>query len=471
MSRYARLSPFDLMYLRDETDDWPCHFGGLAVADAGPLLDASGTLRLDEIRSRLERRLDHVPDLRHRLYMPGRLRGGPLWIDDPSFEISKHILEVAVPAPGGEAELLRTATEVYAQLLDRRRPLWELWFLTGLAAGRVGVLLKLHHALADGNAAVAIMGSLFDTAADAADPTPSPWRPGGRPLESDLLVDSTVDRLRSVSRVLAALARPRRLIGALRVFFLVARRSVGSRGAPGTSLNPVVRHGRRVGVMRLDLDAIKVAGHAHDGTVNDVVLDLWAGGLRALLASRGERVDGIDLVTAQAVSTRSAGDTEIDNQAGTAVFPLPIREDDPSRRLDLVVDTTRKVKARFQPAAIMGALVAMSGTPLGRYLNRHQRAVNVLSTNVVGPRQPMYLLGAPVLEILPIIQLVGNVALTLAAFSYAGRMSLVVTADATGFPDLDVLMAGMERDWRALASGAAATTVLEPGRDAELAPA
>ena len=459
MSRYARLSAFDRMYLRDETPDWPCHFGGLAVVEGQVLLDASGALRLEEVRARLDRRMARVPDLRRRLYLPGRLRGGPLWVDDRRFAIEHHVRQAGVASPGGEAELLETATRVYAGLLDRTRPLWELWFLTGLADGRVGVLLKLHHAVADGNAAVAIMGSLFDTAPDSPDPDRVPWRPGRVPSESALLVANVTDTLRSLRGAAARLAHPRRLAASARVFALVARRSLGSRGAPGTSLNRPVRAGRRIGVLRLDLAAVKEAGHAREGTVNDVVLDLWSGGLRRLLESRCEPVAGVDLITAQAVSTRSADDDAVDNQAGTVVFPLPVREADVHRRLDLIVDTTRRVKAGHRPAAIMGALVALSGTPVGRYLNLHQRATNVIATNVVGPPVPMYLLGAPILEILPIIQLVGNIGLTLCAFSYAGRLSLVVTADATGFSDLDVLIDGMERDWRELAGGRVAEPV------------
>lgn len=462
MSRYARLTAFDRMYLGDETPDWPCHFGGFAIVEGDRLLDASGLLPLAGIRSRIERRLGRVPDLRRRLYVPGRFRGGPLWVDDRSFDIARHVHEASVPSPGGDAELLDAATAIYGRLLDRARPLWELWFLTGLSDGRVGVLLKLHHAVADGNAAVAVMGSLFDTSPDAPDPAPEPWKPLRPPAESALLVDHVSDRLRALARALALVAHPRRFVGALRVFGLVARRSIGGKGAPGTSLNAVVRAGRRIGILRLDLAAVKDAGHAHEGTVNDVVLDLWAGGLRALLASRGERVDGLDLVAAQAVSTRRAGDAAIDNQAGTAVFPLPVGEADPARRLDRVIATTRGVKAAHRPAAIMGALVAISATPLGRYLNRHQRAVNVLVTNVVGPPVPMYLLGARVVEIVPIIQLVGNIALTLAAFSYAGRISLVVTADRTAFPDLDVLMGGMESDWQVLTSERVAEPPPEP---------
>ncbi len=449
-ARITRLTSFDRMYLRDEAPAWPCHFGGLAVVEGGSLLDASGRLRLDEIRARLDRRLALVPDLRQRLHVPRRLRGGPLWVDDDRFAIEHHVHEATIDAPGGDPQVLEAAARVYAGLLDRTHPLWELWFLTGLSDGRVGVLFKLHHAVADGNAAVAVMGSLFDLDPDAADPVPVPWTAAPVPRDSALVADNLAARVRSLGRLSAALTHPLRILEAARVLLMVTRRMVGQKGAPRTSLNQVVQVGRRIRFLRVDLEAMKAAGHLHAGTVNDVLLDLWAGGLRRLLVSRGEAVAGVELVTAQAVSTRSATDGSIDNQAGTIVMRLPTWEADVARRLDLIVHTTRTAKAGQRSAAIADVVAGLSATPIAQYFNLHQRAVNVIVTNVVGPPVPMFIFGARILEILPIIQLVGNVGLTLCAFSYAGEVFLVVTADAAGFPDVDVLMDGMERDWLAL---------------------
>lgn len=447
----ARLSPFALMYLRVENPAWPCHFGGLAVVEGEALLDESGKLRLQEIQDRLSWRLARVPELRRRVHVPGPLEGKPLWVDDQRFAIEHHVHETAVRSPGGDAQLLGAAARVYEGLLNRRRPLWELWFLTGLSDGRVGVLLKLHHAVADGMAAVAIMGSLFDIEPDAHDPLPAPWRPEPVPWRGSLLADNLSTKARTLGRGAATLAHPARLMSGARVIALVVRRSLGHQGAPRTSLNRPVRVGRRIGFLRLDLAAMKQAAHAHDGKLNDVVLDLWAGGLRRLLVSRGEPIAGVELTASQAVSLRSCAEPgTVDNQVGTIVLPLPVWEPDAQRRLDLLVDTTRTTKTRQRPAAIMNAVVGVSATPIGRYFTLHQRACNVLVTNVPGPPVPMYILGARILDVLPIIELVGNIGLTLCAFSYAGQISLVVTADADAFPDLNVLMAGMERDWYAL---------------------
>ena len=149
-SRSRRLTSLDLMFLRFESPAWPCHFAGLAVVDGKALVDEAGRLRLAELTDRTSRRLASVPELRRRLHFPGILRGGPLWVDDDRFDIRNHIHQAAAEPPGGDAELLELAARLDERQLDRARPLWELWFLTGLRDGRVGVLLKLHHCVADG---------------------------------------------------------------------------------------------------------------------------------------------------------------------------------------------------------------------------------------------------------------------------------------------------------------------------------
>lgn len=451
-SRFDRLTSVDLMFLRLETEAWPCHFGGLAVLEGKALLDTSGQLRLGEIRDHMNRRMARVPDLRRRVHLPGFLRGRPLWVDDDHFDIAHHVHQTAIQPPGGDVELLEAAAEVYGSLLDRGRPLWELWFLTGATDGRVGVLLKLHHSMADGLAAVRIVGSLFDLEPDAPEPMSARWSAEPAPRSWPLFVDNFSVKIRAVGLALAGLANhPLQSANRARTFARMTRRYFAKSAAPPSSLNQPVQEGRRVRFLPLDLAAMKEAAHAQEGKINDVVLALWAGGLRNLLMSRGESVAGVELITGMAVSLRSATETgTIDNRVGTVVLPLPVWEAEIQRRLDLIVSRTRKTKAEQTPAAIMGYLAGLAATPIGRYYSAHQHASNVIATNVIGPPIPVYMLGARILEILPIIELVGNIGLTLCAFSYTGQIFLVVTADARAFPDLEVLMAGMEQDWQTL---------------------
>jgi diacylglycerol O-acyltransferase / wax synthase len=450
-SRLTRLSSLDRMFLHLETRDWPGHFGGLAVLEENALLDGSGRLRLPEIQERIERRLSHVPQLRRRLHFPGPLGGKPLWVDDHRFDISHHVHEAAVEAPGDDPELLDAATRLYGRVLDRRRPLWELWFLTGVSGGRVGVLLKLHHAVADGMAAVAVLGSLLDLQPDAPDPPRAPWAPEPVPETLSLVADNLSGKVRTLGSAAAMLAHPLRLAEGARARVRAAREPLRRADALRTSINQVVRSRRRLGFLRMDLGAMKSAAHVHGAKVNDVVLNVWSGGLRALMLHRNEPTSGIELITNMPVSLRRAGGGEtIGNEWGAVAVPLPVWEPDALRRLDLIAETTRMVKTEQEPALTAGFLAVMSAMPLAKYFSAHQHSVNVRVSNVIGPPVPVYALGARVLDVLPIMRLFGNVGLVVCAFSYAGQISLVVTADASAFPDLDVLMKGMERDWHAL---------------------
>ena len=451
VGRFARLSTLDLMFLRVESAAWPCHFGGLAILDGSALVDTSGRLRLGEIAEELNRRLAHVPQFRRRVYLPGPLQGKALWVDDDRFDIHHHVRERTVDPPGGDTQLLDVAAGICDDLLDRTRPLWELWFLTGLSGGRVGVLLKLHHSLADGMAALMLMASLLDAEPGATAPAVKPWAPEPMPKGSQLLLDNLLTKMTQAQRAALALAHPVRLATDLHVLAGVARRALSPARAPRTSLNRRVQTGRRIRFLRLNLTAVRHAAHARHGTINDVVLTLWTGGLRHLLASRAEPVQRLELVTTVPTSSRSASDMgAVDNEFGAITLPLPVWEADAERRLDLIAARTREAKAEQHPAAAMGLLARLSATPLGGYLAGHQHAVNVEVTNVTGPPVPVYLFGVPVLAILPIVGPVGNMGPVLCAFSYAGQLFLVVTADSHGFPDLDVLMAGMEADGRAL---------------------
>jgi diacylglycerol O-acyltransferase len=453
-SRYQRLTSTDLLFLRLETEAWPCHFGGLAILEGTKLLDDAGELRFEEIRDRLDLRLARVSDLRQRVHVPKPLGGRPIWVDDVQFDIRRHVHQTTVPFPGGDAELVEKATGLYNRLLDRRRPLWELWLLTGLNDGRVGVLLKLHHAVSDGLGAMAIMGSLFDFEPDAPEPAAVRWVPEAAPGTWFLLLDSLSSKARNLGRAVAKLAHPSQAARGVRAFANMTRGYFGKRAAQGSSLNQPVQAGRLIRRLRLDLATMKQVAHTHGGKVNDIVLTLWTGGLRHLLESRGEPVAGVELITGMATTLRSETDSgTIDNRVGTMVLPLAVQEPVVQDRLDRIVRTTLQAKEMQRPAATMGYLAGLAATPIGKYFTAHQHASNTIVTNVIGPPVPVYLLGARVIEILPIIELVGNIGLTLAAFSYDGQMFMVVTADAEGFPDIEALMDGMEQDWHVLTAG------------------
>ena len=144
-------------------------------------MDAEGDLRLDELRAVIESRLHLVPRLRQRPRSGFFSQAPPTWSDDPTFDIAHHVRQVKVPAPGNDAELRRVCGELLAEPLPADRPLWELAFLTGLDDGRVALVEKLHHAVADGVAAAELATVLLDLEPTVPHSEPLSWQPAPAP--------------------------------------------------------------------------------------------------------------------------------------------------------------------------------------------------------------------------------------------------------------------------------------------------
>ena len=445
-----RLTAADVSNLRWETPAAPMHIGALLIVEAAPLLDSTGELRLEEIRRRLELRLSRVPALRRKLLRTGPLQGRPIWIDDSSFDITQHVRSVSLRPASDDTELLRTVERLIAAPLARARPLWEMWFLTGVVGGRLGVLFKLHHAVADGLAAVVILSSLFDADAQAPDPAPAPWSSEPPPLPWSLLKDNASRKLASAGGAARVLAHPLHAGATAWALGSEVRRGLRSPAAPRTSINRPVGAGRHVRFARFDLAAIRARAHAAGGKVNDVVLDLVAGGVRELLLERGEPAAGIQLIASVPVALRTSVQAEsLGNAVGVATVPLDL-DANAGPRLESIVAATRRAKAEQRPAHIQALMAWLATTPVAQAFITRQRLVNLFVTNVPGPPIPIYLLGARVLDVVPIVSPAGNVTTAFCAFSYAGCLYLVATVDASGFPDVDRLMEGATRAWRDL---------------------
>lgn len=431
----------------------PAFIAAVLIVEAGPLLDAGGRLRQAEIRGRMERRLSRLPQLKRHAHFPGPWQGRPVWVDDAEFAIERHVRGGTVDPPGDEGELLAAAERILCEPLDRAHPPWEIWFLTGLADGRLAVLLKLHHAIADGLGAVAIASVLCDLTPDALDPPPLPWMPASPPSRRALLADNLASKASALGSALRLLIHPRRLASLASGL----RRTIAmSSQAPATSFNlPVpVGSSSQVRVLHTELEEVRAIAHAAGAKVNDVLLDVAAGGLRELLLGRGDSVDGIRLAAMVLVARRPLGEAgELGNRAGFIVVPLPVGEPDAGRRLRWIAAATQRAKAeqRANYSQAVGALSVVSSR-LFPALMAHQRFINLIETNVPGPTLPVYILGARVLDVIPLVGglLGGNVTVCFCALSYAGRLNLTVIADATIIPDVDLVLSGMESTWHAL---------------------
>lgn len=457
MTTLDRLTTLDTSFVWFEHPGSPVHVGAVATFEAAPLLDEHGALRLDDLRALIEARLDPLPRLRRRLVTVPFDLDRPVWVDDPDFDIARHVHEVRVPDPGDDAALRRLAERIQGEVLPRDRPLWDLTFVTGLDGGRVGLIERLHHALVDGVAGVELATILLDVEPDAPVPEAPAWVPEPGPTGVELWAGGLRRALSAPLRAAAGAAdaarHPGRTLRSVATLGRgVAAMTEGGLVAPPTSFNAPTRGGRRLAWTRAPLDDVRRAGKRAGGSVNDVALAAVAGGLRAVLLSRGEEIPSdLALKVMVPVSVRN-GDEHgtLGNRVGMIDAPLPVGIGDPAARLAEIVATMRRLKARPEAETVdtvlrsADALPAAAAHVLVRALG-YQPLINLVVTNVPGPPVPLYAAGARMLEAFPVVPLSANLTLGVALLSYDGTLTFTVTADASAFPDAEVLAAGIER--------------------------
>jgi diacylglycerol O-acyltransferase / wax synthase len=435
----------------------------------------------DELLEAIERRLSLVPRYRQRLAFVPLAQGRPKWVDDPHLNLRYHVRNTALPAPGSEEQLKDLAGRVFAQQLDRDKPLWELWLAEGLDGDRFALLAKTHHALVDGISGMDIVSVLFDTSPEPAAPTDpgDRWLPRPLPSRAELLGEALVERATipaEVARSVRAVLRgPRRVLEGARdaAVGVGAMAWAGLNPAPSTPYNHSIGPHRRFTWVRADLADLKAIKNELGGTVNDVVLATVAGALGAHLRRRGEKTDGLELRAMVPVSVRS--DVErgaLGNRVAAMMAPLPVWCREPVARLDIVRQELKGLKSGGQAvgAKVLTELTAFAPPTImdqAARLSARQRLFNLVVTNVPGPQFPLYLLGRRMLETFPMVPLAKNQALGVALLSYDGSINFGLVGDFDLLWDLDELATDVRDSLEELAAAAGVELSSPPARARE----
>lgn len=458
-----RLSGLDAAFLALETPRSTGHVGGLSILDPTTAPVPLDLARLTEV---LEQRLHLVPVLRQRLLEVPLGLDQPLWVDDRDFDIEYHVRELALPRPGSDAQLAEQVARIHARPLDRTRPLWEAYLITGLSRKRVAVYTKVHHAAIDGVSGAELLTVLLDLSPEGRDLPPAPAfaaeappnrlgvgaravaRLALRPLEATRLVSEALRAAPAlVPTVGPALGR---LLG------------LGRRGedgellagapviAPATPLNQQISAHRKYAFTSLSLDDVKLVKNAFGVSVNDVVMALCAGALRRWLLERNALPSG-PLVAMVPVSVRDpAARGSMGNKVSAMLAALPTHLADPVERLARGHVATQVAKSQqafipqglvddisdFAPPALTAraARVVFASTILNRL-----PAFNVVISNVPGPNVPVYLAGAQLLAHHPVSIVTDGQGLNITLIGYLGRLHFGLVAAREVVPDVDVL--------------------------------
>jgi len=468
---FERLSPLDASMLAIEDHAVHMHMGGVTVFDAGPLWRPDTGLDIARVRDYVASRLHHIPRYRQRLaFTP--VERYPVWVDDPHFNLHYHVRHTSLPKAAGVRELKRLAGRILSQRLDRGKPLWEMWFVEGCGEGRFALITKIHHCMVDGMGGVELLRHLMSPEPTAELEPRAPWiaQPAPRParLLADSLLHPSATLLRDAWDTLSA---PREALQTLRAVgggVLDAVRA-NLRAAPETPLNHPIGPHRRLDWLCMDLDAVKQVGREFGATVNDVVLAVTAGALRRFLSARRDWTPAADFLAMVPVDLRSdsAAGRAMGNQVSMLVAPLPVDVADPVARLERVVEATGALKSSRTSHATRALEKLFDWTLPGAYgalLSRgaRTRTHNVLVTNVRGPREPVYLLGARQLDVYPAVPLFANQSLAIGIFSYENRLYWGFNSDWDMMPDLHDLVEDVEAELDALLRRSAPAQPIEP---------
>jgi diacylglycerol O-acyltransferase len=422
----------DLCALWAETATAPMNIALIGVMEGIPLTGPDGAVALARIRSFVEARLPRAPMLL-RTFRPTRLgQGTPAWIDAPSFDITQHVVLAPADRPlTDENDFLSWCARRSLIPLERTRPLWRLDIVPGLRDGRLGIVLVLHHVVADGLRGVALITSLLDSTPEEKANT-AVWRPKPAPTGLELVRDNLRSRWDAVRR-----NRPSSVIRSASTVRTLSH-STGGR-APSTTLTGAIGKQRHLTVLRYPIAELRAAAHGRRCTINDLLIAAVTTGLRDLLSERGEYQEGLALRASVPVGARGGG-----SKGGMFIATLPVGVPDDAERLRIIMQATAAGKGRPDQGAAGIVALPASLARLGVAWAKRSAAshINLYVTNVPGPTSTLYFAGARLLHAVPLAPLVAGVRLSVTALSYDGQFAVSLLAD-DNIPDLPVLAAGI----------------------------
>lgn len=441
-----RLSALDAAFLYMETRETPMHAVGLQFFE---LPENYGGSFIDEFRKYLLDRVHLVPFLHEHLRAMPLGFDHPVWVTDPALDIDYHLRHLALPAPGGTAELTHLAETLYPPLLDRARPLWEYTIIEGLRSGHVVLYAKAHHACLDGMASQRMLDTFYSDSPESTLPESQLEEPEPEPRSRELLRDS-YSHLRKQRRIAL-----RSLPDVARSALKLGRRALEGRlpsTAPRTRFDVEVTDRRRFAITSLSLRRVKRVAKASGVTVNDVVMSICGGALRRYLSAKGELPDD-PLIGFAPVSLRAKDDTELNNQVFGMLTPLATNVADPVERLQAVHAGAADAKGLLDdlrgaisgdlafpgaPGLMRGVFGAMSALHLPE---RMPQLFNVTISNVPGLQKPLYVSGARLVGQYPMSIVQHGCALNITVMGIQDALDFGLVGCARAVPDIDVLCA------------------------------
>ncbi len=461
--KFERLSAQDNTFLLAETPHAPLHVAGVAIYESGDLGTGDGGIDFRKVKRALEARLHKIPRYRQKLmWVP--LENRAVWVDDPHFSIDYHLRHSALPHPGGLEELKKLAARISMQPLDRTRPLWEMWIIEGLSGNRFAMVSKIHHCMIDGASGADVAQILMSATPEHTIEDPKPFLPRPAPSPRELLLDAAIRQATLPLQILKDFSSSPQDSGDLvrdlseKINSLAGfARSAISSSSP-TPINGDLGPHRRIDWLSLPLADLKAVRTALGCSINDVVLATVTGAVRQYMVRRGVDPADLDFRISAPVNVRSESEKgKLGNRVSTWIVRLPVDASDPLDWVKRIHADTAELKKSHQAQALdmlMSAAEYLPSSLVALGARAAEAPINMIVTNVQGPPFPLYLLGAKLLELHPLVPLLNGIGLGVALFSYDGRIHVGMNADYELIPDLGVFTALFAQSFMTLVDAA-----------------
>jgi WS/DGAT/MGAT family acyltransferase len=472
-----RLTGQDAQFLYAETGTQYAHTLKLAI------METPRDVSFDELKRAAGGSLHLLPMFRWRMVWTPLGLHHPLAIEDPDFDLDEHVHRAALPRPGGDRELSDFVSEVVSRPLDITRPLWEMWLVEGLAEGRIAVVVKVHHALADGVTTAALLSQLLtDKPRGPRVPEKVPWKPEAIPNRRQRLWLALRDLIPHLRTIWPAFLRAARATRAKRAKISPGERATGMYEGPNTRLNALLSSGRRYAFATLPLADLKAVKEATHTTVNDVFLAMVSGATRRYLEKCGE-LPGETLTAGVAVSTHTPDGPPVLNAVSSICVTLFTDVVAPLQRLTAIHRDARRGKAEFEitRGAQLVDVMDLLPPPLRILVHKLPWAqkrlggasmANVNVSNVRGPSERLYWGDNGLASFYSVGPVLEGAGVNFTAYSYVDQFNVSILTDSRMLPDpwylLDLLKESLEELRGIPASGADAAAATPPAPSAVL---
>lgn len=442
------VNPMDLIFLLLERRNQPMHVGGLFLAT--PPEDAGE----DFVQNLVREAMTHnqpSPPFNQRLVSRAGIQ---FWAEDQEFDLESHVYHLALPKPGRIRELLALISKLHSALLDRHKPLWEIYVIEGVEGGRIAVYSKIHHALVDGISAMRMMER--GTTASPDDPIHPLW--ALPPKERSKQQQQEDAALNPIQQIAEQARGVRKLAGSASKVMGEVVKSIRRRNkdedyvsvfqAPETIFNQRISGSRRFAAQSWSLERIKAAGKRHGATVNDIVLAMCSAALRRYLLDQ-DALPAEPLVTMVPMSLRK-DDSAGGNQITMILADLGTHLESPQGRLETIQRSINNSKARFarmnqaEILAYSSTVMTVHGANMALGINPAWQAFNLVISNVPGAKEKRYWNGCLIDGIYPVSIVMDGVALNITLTSYAGNLEFGVIGCQRAVPHLQRLLQYLE---------------------------